>query len=69
MVRMSWLARRRLTAGLCGLGHSPEWWRVDAVRFAHCQRCDECWVGRRRSRRAWLAAMLRNIGSCRGQAR
>lgn len=69
VVGMNWLARMRLSAGLRRLGHSPEWWRVDTVRYAHCLHCDGIWVGRHTNRLVWLAAQLRTAGACGGRGR
>jgi hypothetical protein len=41
---MSWLARRWLTAGLCRIGHRPEWLRyMSGGRFASCWDCGRSW--------------------------
>ena len=74
MVRMNWLARRRLSAGLRTLGHSPQWdkgHRQGHRRFrrAYCADCGVSWVDRHTRRRDWLAAKLDWARPCSGRAR
>jgi len=68
MVRMNWLARKRLTAGLRGLGHKPEWFTDQRGRqFAACRDC--VWAWGAPASMAAAANFIRTTDSCRRRGR